>query len=377
MAYNRPAALARLLRSLERASVNLSTDLVISIDGGGSNHRQVMALAAEFQWSRGKVEIIEHGHLGLVDHFHFCGDLTERFGSLVLLEDDLIVGPNFHHWATAAIEAASHDRRVSGVCLSSPWFDGYRHLPFEPILDGSAGFYLQIPWFHGMAWSADMWRRYRTWQPREPTVPIHRAFAQLDEDEWFPNAVRYLVDSGSYYLMPREAHATNSGAAGQHFEQDSDFFQVPVQLGPPPAWQFHSLDEAYAVYDDHLEPTATALKKLCPELEDVDLTVDLLAVRDPATITTDRVLTTRPVNRAERSWGMAMRPLPMNLVEGTPGTGISLAATTDLAVGKAAESATRQKLGNYASRGRPPGLRTVARGKTGKIAGAWFDARTS
>ncbi len=383
MAYNRPSSLERLLRSLDRASVPESVDLVISVDGGGSQHHAVTELAEGFVWSGGNKEVLQHEHLGLVDHFHRCGDLTGRFGSVVLLEDDLVVGPNFFQWATVGLAAAAADARLAGGCLSAPWFDGYRQLPFEPLLDGSAAFYLQVPWFHGMAWTSAMWQGYRQWQPPTPPVPIHAAFDQLDSDEWFPDAVRYLAANQRFYVMPREAHASNTGAAGQHFDRDSDFFQVPIQLGTTPIGQIVSLDDSFAVYDDHLELLPSVLGQLCPELVDVvpdpvaDLTVDLLAVRDPSTIKTPWVLTTRPVTAAERRWGLAMRPPVMNLIEGTPGRDIALARSGDLVAGSSADAATDRKLRSYAAHGRTVGVRAGVQSTLGRFAGAWFDARTS
>lgn len=378
MAYDRPSSLDRLLRSLDRAEIEGTVDLVISVDGGGANNRAVTALAEGFRWDHGIKEVAHHDHLGLVGHFHRCGDLSERFGSVVLLEDDLIVGPTFHRWAAAAVAAVAADDRVAGVCLAAPWFDGYRHLPFSPILDGSAGWYLQVPWFHGMAWTADQWGHYRRWlsaetPDRRSAIVIHAAFDRLDQDEWFPDAVRYLVANERFYLLPREARATNTGAAGQHFDHDSDFFQVPVQLAAGPAEHIVPLDDALAVYDDHLEPLPDVAKRLCPDLADLDLTVDLLAVRDPATITTEWVLTTRPVTGAARTWGLHMRPPMANLAADTPGSGIALAKRAALRTGRLADAATAAKLGAYAANGRPPGIRSAIRGAVGRSVGAWFD----
>lgn len=388
MAYNRPSSLSRLLRSLERASVPAGTNLIISIDGGGSHQADVTAVADRFAWANGDKQVQKHEHLGLVDHWHHCGDLTDRFGSVVLLEDDLVVGPNFHRWATAALAAARTDARVAGVCLAAPWFDGYRHLPFTPILDGSAGWYLQIPWFHGMAWTATMWGHYRQWSaaqspsaPQSPSslsqspsqsVPIHAAFDRLDQDEWFPDAVRYLVDTNRFYLMPREARVTNTGAAGQHFDQATDFFQVPVQVGDAPVGTIVGLDRALAVYDDHLEPTPSVVKRLCPDLAELDLTIDLLAVRDPATITTEWVVTTRAVTTADREWGLSLRPPVMNLVEDSPGRGIALARTAALRTDRVARAATDTTLMTYAAHGRPPGLRAALAGRVGRLARRWL-----
>lgn len=368
MGYDRPDSLSQLLASLDRASIPEGTPLVVSIDGGGRRGDEVVDRARRHRWSHGDSEVVTHDHLGLVDHFHRCGDLTARFGSIVLLEDDLVVGPAFHQWATAALTAAEPDERIAGVCLSAPWFDGYRHLPFEPVLDGSDGFYAQLPWFHGLAWTTRMWRGYRDWTAAPTDTPIHAAFDQLDTDEWFPGAVRHLVSTGRHHLLPRWPHATNTGAAGQHFDVGSDVFQVPVvqtdRLGEV---RITPLDDALAVYDDHMELLPDRLARLCPDLADADLTVDLLGVRDLGRVTTSHVLTTRPVRRAERTWGTSRRPLAMNLVGDEVGVGISLARTVDVRTDQVADRVTRHRLAAHAAHDRPPGPRSILRSTADRL----------
>ncbi len=380
MAYDRPVALARLLASLRHLQIDGSddshgndgdaapVDLVISIDDGGANRAEVLSTARQWVdegWEHGKAEVIQRPRLGLVDHFHTCGDLTERFGAVVLLEDDLTVGPGAHRWASSALTAAAGDDRIAGVSLSAPWFDGYRQHRFEPVLDGSDGFFLQVPWFHGMAWTDDMWRRYRSWRSANAAADapdqtaIHEAFDSLDGDEWFPDAVRYLVATDRTYLFPRLAHATNHGDAGQHFDTASPFFHVPVQLDSPPAWHLLGLDESLAVYDDHMEPTEDVLRRLCerfggPDLGEEPITVDLAANRDLDRVTTERIITTRPVTRAAASWGTTQRPLAMNVVNQTPGDGISLALVRDVDRSPAADRTTDDRLADHDRHGRAP-----------------------
>ncbi len=359
-AYARPESLHRLLASLERAQVLGSVDVVISIDGGADRHDEVRSVAHAFRWKHGTIEIIEHDHLGLVDHFHFCGDLTARFGSVVLLEDDLVVGPHFLQWATEALTVGEAEQRVAGVCLSAPWFDGYRKLPFEPVIDGSDGFFARVPWFHGMAWTENMWAGYRSGVDAAAAADLHGLFDQLDPDEWFPNAVRYLVANSLYYLFPRAAQATNTGAAGTHFSEASDFFQVPLSMGAPRTFEILALDRALGVYDDHLELEPAALARLVPELAEVDLTSDLLGVRDLSRIETEFVLTIRPTRAAQQQWGAHFRPLVVNVALGTEGNEISLCRVRDVLTGRRAERTTAARLQSFADRGRTPGLRTLS-----------------
>lgn len=365
-AHSRPQSLRRLLASLERAEIHTDTDLVISIDAGADETPAVVDVARAFDWRHGDLQVIEHERLGLIGNFHFCGDLTERFGSVVLLEDDLIVGPHFLHWATDALQSSDVDDRVAGVCLSAPWFDGFRHLPMEPILDGSDGFYAQIPWFHGMAWTERMWKGYRSGVDAASDVAIHPAFDSLGDDEWFPPAVRELVASGRYYLFPRAAHASNSGDAGTHFSDSSDFFQVPLSLGAPDRFSLLSLDDSLAVYDDHLELESSRLARYLGFMDDlaidptIDLTVDLLGMRDLAAVRSRLgaqalVLTTRPMKNPQRSWGSSLRPLVMNVIYDIAGDDIHLGRVDDVRTDRYANLVSRSTLRHHEKRGRLPG----------------------
>lgn len=369
-AHDRPAELQRLLESVLAADIGADTPLVISIDGGGTHHARVRALADRFRWPYGPYAVVDHEHLGLVEHFHRCGDLTQEYEAIVLLEDDLVVGPGFHRWASAALAFAARDQRIAGVSLATPFFDGYRHLPFEPVIDGSDGIYAQVPWYDGMAWTDSMWGNYRAATIRA-TTPLHRALDTLDGDEWFPNAMRYLVQTDRYYLLPRHAHATNSGAPGAHFDAATNYFQVPLTLRAPADWRLMSVDESLAIYDDHLELDPGALKKLVPDLNDYDLTVDLLGTRDLTTCAADYVLTTRSAANPVRLWGASMHPLVANLTHNVIGDAIRLAQRKDVIDSAGSESQAMATLTKHADRGRLPSGRQAARQLRGALKKRW------
>ncbi len=365
-AHARPESLGRLLATLKQARIGVDAtspvDLVISIDGGSPRTPEVVEIANRFAWSHGSREVIEHDRVGLIGNFHSCGDLTERFGSVVLLEDDLLVGPYFHHWATAGLSFAEEYPEIGGLCLSAPWFDGYRHLPFEPVIDGSDAFYAQVPWFHGMAWTEAMWKNYRAGVDAASTTAIHASFDELAGDEWFPAYVRYLVANDLTFMFPRASHATNSGDAGTHFAEPSDFFQVPLSLGAPEYFNLRRPGASLARYDDHLELDAAVVAEFVPDVDQEELVVDLLGVRDLRPFDGETwVVTTRPVREARRQWGASLHPLPMNLAYGTPGSVISLARVSDVINDRWADTTSRAALTQHAQRGRATGISGTAR----------------
>lgn len=359
--FDRPESLSRLLRSLEVVDAPAGTELVISIDGGGDERAATVRLAQSFRWPHGPSKVMERDDLGLAAHFRACGDLVEELGPLVMLEDDLVVGPHALRYAGAALRHVQHDERIAGVCLSLPRFDGFRHLPFEPLLDGSAGVYAKLPWFHGMAWTPGQWRSHRGGE-NAPAVALPNAFDQLDGDEWFGDAVRSLISSDRWYLLARKAHAVNFGDVGVHFEAATNVFQRPLAGGRWTSPVFLDLDdEAVTPYDEYLEPDPRWLAGRIPALERLDVTFDLRAVRAPADIATDWVVTSRPSRRAVKQWGASMHPLEQNLLSDVAGECLSLCRVEDMTTGKRADLIAEQTVMHHGHHGRPPGLRAALR----------------
>ena len=102
--------------------------------------------------------------MGLVDHIFFCGDLSQKYGNIILLEDDLAVSSVFYHFVAQALDYFTSDERIAGIALNALWFNGFIHTPFLPYLDDSNVFFLQIPWYQGQAYSAAQWGRFRNWR---------------------------------------------------------------------------------------------------------------------------------------------------------------------------------------------------------------------
>lgn len=330
--------------------ISIDTASARNAERAGASER-VLHIAEAFDWHAGPKSVVVHEQLGLVEHFHRCGDLTATYGRVVLLEDDLLVGPGFHQWASDALEFADKEPRIAGVGLVTPWFDGYRRLRFEPIDDGSDGVFMQVPWYDGMAWTARMWNDYRTADIDDAT-PLHAAFDELDSDEWFPQYMRYLVQSDRVFLLPRSAQATGTGASGTHFDDATDWFQTALAAAAPRPVRLLPLDESLSVYDDHMELTTGALQRLTGGLVGDPVVMDLRGSRNLDELEPDAwVLTTRPATAAKRSWGAAMHPLEMNVVHDEPGVEISLARARDVDASEAGDRVVIDRLRAHHQRG--------------------------
>jgi hypothetical protein len=368
-AYNRPHSLARLLRSIQAASypVEDAIPLVISLDDS-KNHPDVAALAEGFNWTCGPKEIIrQEKRLGLKAHFYACGDLSDRYGAIIYLEDDLMVSPVFYPFASQALAFYRSDNRIAGISLYNLWFNGYTRQLFTPYLDEADIFFIQLPYTQGEAFTAEQWKGFRRSQaykndPTDTPQPIHESWSQFDPIEWFPEWTAYLVASGRFFVFPRASLSTGMGDAGTHFSRSSDLFQAPL-LHAKQDFILKRLDESAAVYDSFFEILPGRLNRLTDRLADYDYCVDLYATRSPANMSAEYVLTTRVCHDPLFTFAKSLRPLEANVIDAISGEGISFCKKENLGWGWRAELETRESNRAYFSRGQNSGLRLWARSK--------------
>ena len=364
IAYRRPASLTRLLDSLRTADYpdGVAVPLIISIDGGPGRDDAVVRLAEAADWPAGPKEVVAHEeHLGLRDHLVRCGDLSERFGAIAILEEDLVVSRRWHAFASAALADVAADERVAHAALGSPWFIGFSGDPFTPIADGADAFFGRFPYTAGLVVTADQWTRLRpVLADRDPVLPhpgLHPAYRRLRADEWLPRMARHLVVGDRYVLYPRVSLAVQWGDAGTHFGRPTRWFQAPLEHRRT-AWMFHGLDTADAVYDGFMELDGAVLRRLAPAVASATTAVatDLWANRRRSNVPTPFVVTTRPVRRAVATWGAVARPLEANVLEGVPGEAIRLARTDDVDWSRLGTLRARAALDAWVDRDRPRGL---------------------
>ena len=114
--YNRLTSLTRLLKSLEDADYDENVELIISIDKSDST--DIEDFANMYQWKYGQKHIIAHNsNLGLRKHILSCGLLLKKYDALVVLEDDIVVSPNYYRYVVQCIEKYHDDDRIAGISL--------------------------------------------------------------------------------------------------------------------------------------------------------------------------------------------------------------------------------------------------------------------
>ncbi len=333
-AYNRPDSLQRLLSFIDAASfIYDDIPLVISVDGGGDI--KVVELANSFEWKYGQKEVVIHDqHLGLRNHIISCGDLCYRFGSIILLEDDLIVGPDFYNFAVQAVNEYDKDPSIAGVSLYA-----YRNnenvslLPFSPIDNGYDVFFMQVPSSWGQAWTQTQWDRFRNYYSSCSEVTskdrLPSNVIRWPESSWKKYFFKYIVEKDLYFVYPYVSHTSNWGDVGTHFHYENavTYFRVQLALSRNMKYRFPSFSKEGVVYDAFFEILPEYLRRQGFAATS-DFGVDLYGAKDLSLYRQKMFLSSKYCNKAITQFGIELFPIEHNVLFGVPGSEISFADST-------------------------------------------------
>jgi hypothetical protein len=329
--HSRPDSLRRLLGSLRKAHYPPgNVRLVISLDNSGMyGPRQV---AEAFDWPFGEKRVIAHEQrLGLRNHVLSCGDLTEEYGDVIALEDDLFVSPFFYEYSTRALAFYADDPLVAGISLYGHQFNQTANLPFLPIDNGDADVYfMQLAASWGQVWSRAHWIGFRHWLEQHGTDistldDIPPDVRSWPESSWLKLYTAYIITLNKFFVYPYRSLSTNFGDPGQHFHIASPRFQVPIQQRSID-YQFISLNDSLAVYDAFSELLPSSIKKLNPRLAQHDFTVNLYGSKDCQS----GLQLTRTRRTGLFNYQLSMKPMELSVIHDVEGEGIALIDSADL-----------------------------------------------
>ena len=345
--FNRPLALKRLLNTIAKANypADVSIPLVISIDKGGSS--EVLNIAQDFVWQQGEKTVIEQvENLGLRRHVISCGDLTEKYETVIILEDDLLVSPEFYHYTLEAINYYQNSSEIAGISLYAYDFNEYAEAKFVALEDGYDNYFIQTASSWGQVWTKQQWQGFKQWYDAESTITnsvkkYPQKLAEWPASSWKKYYIQYLIDSNKYYVYPRISLSTNSGDAGTNHGGGGNF-QVPLVLGTK-SYKFSNLAESLAKYDSHYEIEADCLKRLNPQLPDLNFECDFYGTKKIANIDSEYLISIKECSDTLDSFSLSLIPQELNIVYSLSGTCFSLGRTQDFKQAKAANKITQLK----------------------------------
>ena len=143
--YNRPDSMQQLLNTVVNADYeNDKVDLIISI-------------AENIKWSYGEKKIRAFSERqGLRNHIIQCGDMTEYYDAVVVLEDDLMVSKYYYTYVKQALAFYCDDCKIAGISLYKHQTHPGVYRPFEPVNNGYDVYMQQFAMSWGQCWSNTM-----------------------------------------------------------------------------------------------------------------------------------------------------------------------------------------------------------------------------
>ncbi len=339
-AYKRPAALKRLLGSIAKADFGQYSDipLVICIDKGNNN--SVIRIAENFDWAHGTKTIIKHEkRLGLKNNILSCGNLTEQYDSVIILEDDLLVSPAFYDYTVQAINFFD-DNRIAGISLYGYNYNEYSFTYFFPVDDGYDNYFMQSATSWGQAWTKHQWRGFKHWYKENNNTNFYLnspkgmpSFVNNWADtSWKKYFIKYMIENEKYFVCPRQSLTTNMGDAGTHHAERQTNFQTPLLMAPK-AFNFAHYNESKVCYDAFYELSAASLSEFDHFYQQYDFNIDLMGIKKPEELDKEYLLSIRKCTKPIKSFGIALVPIVLNVIYQTKGDEINFGKRADFQPG--------------------------------------------
>ena len=249
--YNRPDSMRRLLQSIVNAHYPFDDiDLIVSIDESNRSD-DVQKVAEEFEWKHGNKIIKRYPERqGLRKHIIQCGDLSDKYGAVIILEDDLMVSPSFYLYTYSAVNHYKDNKKIAGVSLYSHCWNGYAGLEFTPEQNEYDAYYGQYSISWGQCWTKEQWHLFKEWYlVHEDKLPAQNkampsTILRWSQQSWGKYFISYMIEKDLYYIVPYVGMTTNFSEMGTHNSASSATFQVPLQQGKKEDYKFPDDDQA-------------------------------------------------------------------------------------------------------------------------------------
>ncbi len=256
--YNRPLEMKRLLDSLCQAQIgDIEVDLIISLDKS-DKQEDLKKICEEIQWDHGEKIIRPFSERqGLRNHILQCGDLTDRYDAVIVLEDDLVVAKGFMQYVVAATDKYHSCTEIAGISLYTHRTNPGNGRFFEAQYNGFDAFMMQYAQSWGQCWTKEMWTGFRAWYKKQgETLCADEKYPEYvagwNKQSWLKYYIKYTVETRKFHIYPYFSLTTNSSAVGEHNNVVSSAYQVPLQYGIVKDYRLPDVDEAVK-YDAFFE----------------------------------------------------------------------------------------------------------------------------
>lgn len=347
--YNRLNSMKRLLGSLLHADYpDNNVPLIISLDNCGNS--KLFDFANQFEWPFGTKKVIFHEkRLGLKNHIFACCDLSQFYRAVIILEDDLYVGPVFYQYTIAAVNKYEECDNIAGIALMYNEMNGYVGVPFTPLQTGYDAFAIQETCTWGECFTWTMWHKFREWLSNNEDT-----YKNVDMPDTIKNWTRawskyhnaYLVDTNKYFIYPYISCSTVFNDAGEHGGSGLPDIQVSILQGKK---EFIFCDfELLVKYDIYLNNTEIYNFL---SLKDTELCLDLYGhnqnLKGSRYLLSIKKLPYKILNR----YALQLRPQELNIFNSISGNDIMLYDTQQLTGRKIKKQSVGNNVINYHLKG--------------------------
>lgn len=321
--YNRPDSMQQLLNTVVNADYeNDKVDLIISIDKG-ERQSEIIKVAENIKWSYGEKKIRAFSERqGLRNHIIQCGDMTEYYDAVVVLEDDLMVSKYYYTYVKQALAFYCNDCKIAGISLYKHQTHPGVYRPFEPVNNGYDVYMQQFAMSWGQCWSNTMWKKFKNWYLENEQKDLTEGnvlpqyIANWNKQSWLKYYMRYIVEKDKYFVYPYFSLSTNASDAGEHCRIPNNDFQVSLIQGKF-NYRLPSFDDAIK-YDVFFERIGL---NVLSELEG-RVILDLYGNRESFGNADYVISTARRPFKVVKTIQLKYRPIEMNLEIPTEGEGI-------------------------------------------------------
>ncbi|WP_018613824.1 hypothetical protein [Segetibacter koreensis] len=336
--YNRPASLSRLLTFLSNSTFTCADiTLIISIDYQDTLlHKDVVKIAEGFNWEHGCKKIIEHKkNLGLKAHVLSCGDWSELYEAVIVLEDDIVVSPYFYDYALQTLEMYDKDKNIAGISLYAFQWNSIAARSFTPAANGYDVYFSQNAQSWGQVWSKRMWAEFKEWYLAHKNDEFDKNLPDnvrsWSDKSWLKYHIWYCFDQHKYFVYPYVSLSTNHSDLGVHLKGENTNFQVPLLTGRKAHYDLPAFDTASCKYDVFFERNDIAS---FPGIEDGEICIDLYGKKKNRE--KRRFWLTCEVEnfKVVKSFALELRPHELNIIFSIPGCEIFLYDTEAIANNK-------------------------------------------
>ena len=328
--YKRIDGVKRLLGSLEKVDFSGRNDiyLIFSIDNSGSS--QMEDFANEYYWPYGeKIVRTFPQRQGLKNHILQCGDYTEQFDIVCVLEDDIYVSNSMYHYAYQASEFYWDDDSIAGISLYSfqkNWLNWL--VRFEPQRSVYDAYFLKVAQSWGQVWLRNKWSKFKEWYElnkvftKSSNIPAY--LQSWPESSWLKYHDRYLIETNRYFVYPYVSLTTNFSDAGEHAHFTVNDHQVELQFGKE-LYSFPAFSDEAIRYDEYMNREGLERALGIPS---EDLCVDFYNT-NTAKRNRRYLLTLNHYNyKIINSYSLSLRPLELSVIQDLQGDGIYLYDTS-------------------------------------------------